>query len=152
MRRPFAAACLVVVLAGCGSNASPPDDVLTAAEWRREVNAICRDIGRQVRAIPRPTVETKILEFTAAVTPLWKREEEGIRALSPPPELAGPAKNLGDALAEVNVSLLELHVATERNDDGRAAAAIERGETGGRGVTHWARELRLPACASQRVP
>jgi len=138
------------VLAGCGSDGSASSR-LTAAEWRRDVNALCRELGPKIRAVRRPVAEAQILPFTAAVIPLWKREEETIRALVPPPELTTPAEELADALAEVNVSLLEIHIATQRNDGVRRYYAVRRLDTAARGVRLRSRALGLSACAKQRV-
>jgi hypothetical protein len=138
------------VVAGCGSTGSA-SSTLTAAEWRREANAICRAIGPKIRAVRRPVAETQILPFTAKVIPLWKSEEERLRALVPPSELAIPAEELADALSEVNLSLLEIHIATQRNDGLRRYYAVRRLDTAGRGVRLRSRGLDLPACAAQRV-
>jgi hypothetical protein len=138
------------VVAGCGSKGSA-SATLTAAEWRREANAICRAIGPKIRAVRRPVAETQILPFTAKVIPLWKSEEERLRALVPPGELAIPAEELADALSEVNLSLLEIHIATQRDDGLRRYYAVRRLDTAGRGVRLRSRALDLPACAAQRV-
>jgi hypothetical protein len=152
VRKPAAVATLVLVLAGCGGDNSSESQALTAAAWRREVNAICRDIGGQVRAVRLPVKETQILPFTAEVIPLWKSEEERIRALSPPAELVDAAGQLADALAEVNLSLLEIHIATQRNDGVRRFYAVKRSDTAARGVKLRSRALGLRDCAKQRVP
>jgi hypothetical protein len=154
VRNAALAATLGLILAltsGCGGNSSP-DHRLAAAEWRQEVNALCRDIGRQVRAVRLPTSEAGILPFTAKVIPLWKSEEDGIRALSPPANLVAPADQLADALAEVNVSLLEVHIATQRNDGVRRFYAVKRSDTAARGVKGRSRALGVLDCAKQRVP
>jgi hypothetical protein len=142
---------LVLALAGCGSS-SPDEQTLTAAEWRREANTICREIGREVRAVPEPRTVEAILPFTAAVIPLWKRQEDGIRALVPPSELAADAEALVDALAELNVALLEIHIATQRNDDGRQADGIQREVTATQSIRRWSNDLRLHVCLDQRIP
>jgi hypothetical protein len=138
------------VVAGCGTTGSA-SSTLTADEWRREANAICRQIGPEIRAVRRPVAEAQILPFTAKVIPLWKSEEEGLRALVPPRQLATPAEELADALSEVNLSLLEIHIATQRNDGLRRYYAVRRLDTAGRGVKLRSRALGLPACATQRV-
>ena len=154
MRRALIALAAVLavtpVLAGCGSKGSA-SSTLTAAEWRREANTICREIGPKIRAVRRPVAETQILPFTAKVIPLWKSEEERLRALVPPSELAIPAEEVADALSEVNLSLLEIHIATQRNDGLRRYYAVRRLDTAGRGVRLRSRGLGLPACAAQRV-
>jgi hypothetical protein len=138
-------------LVACGSKGSA-SSTLTTAEWRQNVNEICRDVGRRVRAVQPPTKETEILPFTATVIPLWKSEEERIRALSPPAELVDPAEELADALSEVNLSLLEIHISTQRNDEVRRFDAIKRRDTAARAVKLRSRALGLPDCAKQRVP
>ena len=138
------------VLVACGSKGSA-SSTLTAAEWRREVNEICRGISTQVRAVRLPAKETEILPFTAKVIPLWKSEEERIRALSPPAELVDPAEQLADALSEVNLSLLEIHISTQRNDGVRRFDALLRSDTAARAVQLQSRVLGLPDCAKQRV-
>ena len=150
MRRAVAAAVLVLALPGCSDN--PSSETLTAAEWRREANEICREIGPQVRAIRQPKALDAILPFTSAVIPLWKDEEERIRALLRPPELEAQAEALADALAELNVSLLEIHIATQRNDGTRRVDGIARGVSAARTIKLTSRELRLPACRAQRIP
>jgi len=154
VRKTLAALALALsvtpAVAGCGSTGSA-SSTLTAAEWRKAANAICREIGPQIRAVRRPVTEAEILPFTAEVIPLWKREEESIRALVPPRALVTPAEELADALAEVNVSLLEIHIATQRNDGLRRYNAVRRLDTAARGVALRSRALRLPACAGQRV-
>ena len=143
---------VVAVVTGCGGNSKSSDNRLSAAEWRREVNAICRDVGKRVRAVPVPVSEAQIIPFTAKVIPLWKSEEVRIRALAPPDDLVDPAEQLADALSEVNVSLLEIHIATQRNDGVRRFNAVQRSNTAARGVKLRSRALGLPACAKQRVP
>ena len=150
MRPPLVAAVVVVALAGCGGNSSP--ETLTAAEWRREANAICREIGREVRAVSEPRTVDAILPFTSAVIPLWKRQEDQIRALAAPSELAADAEALVDALAELNVALLEIHIATQRNDDARQADGIQREITAGQSIKRASNDLRLQACLDQRIP
>ncbi len=154
MKKSLAALAIALavapVLAGCGSDGSASSR-LTTAEWRREANAICRELGPKIRAVRRPVAEAQILPFTAAVIPLWKREEDRIRALVPPPELVAPAGELADALAEVNVSLLEIHIATQRDDGVRRYYAVRRLDTAARGVKLRSRALGLAACAKQRV-
>jgi hypothetical protein len=86
------------------------------------------------------------------VIPLWKEEEDRIRALAHPPELVDGAEELADALAELNVSLLEIHVATQRNDTSRRTDGIRRGEAAGQRIKLAALELRLHACVAQRIP
>jgi hypothetical protein len=141
VRKAVAATGLVMLLAGCGGSSDPPD-TLSAPEWRREANAICRDIGRQVRAVPQPTIEGDVLTFTATVSPLWKKEEERIRALRAP----------AVALSEVNLSVLEIHIATQRRDGQRRDDAIRRGEAAGSALKSRSRDLGLPACVNQRIP
>jgi hypothetical protein len=138
------------VVAGCGSKGSA-SSTLSAAEWRRQVSSICREIGPEIRAVRRPVTEAQILPFTAKVIPLWKSEEERLRALVPPRQLAIPAEELADALSEVNLSLLEIHIATQRNDGLRRYYAVRRLDTAGRGVNLRSQALGLPACARQRV-
>jgi hypothetical protein len=151
VRKAVAATGLVMLLAGCGGSSDPPD-TLSAPEWRREASAICRDIGRQVRAVPQPTIEGDVLTFTATVSPLWKEEEERLRALRAPGELASEAEGLADALSEVNLSVLEIHIATQRRDGQRRDDAIRRGEAAGSALKSRSRDLGLPACVNQRIP
>jgi hypothetical protein len=139
------------VVAGCGSKGSA-SSTLTAAQWRREVNAVCRKIGPKIRAVRVPVAEARILPFTAEVIPLWKQEEDRIRALVPPSRLATRAEELADALSEVNVALLEIHISTQRRDGLRRYFALQRSATAARGVKLRSRALGLPACARQRVP
>jgi hypothetical protein len=152
VRGVAAVGALALLLAGCGGSSDLSDNTLSAADWRREVNTICREVGGQVRAVRLPTKEAQILPFTAKVIPLWKSEEERIRALSPPAELVDPAEQLADALAEVNLSLLEIHISTQRNDEVRRFDAIKRRDTAARAVKLRSRALGLPDCAKQRVP
>jgi hypothetical protein len=153
VRKPVVAAVLVLALAGCGGDSTSVSDTrLTAAEWRQEANALCREIGPKIRAVRRPVAEAEIPAFTAEVIPLWKREEEGLRALATPPELVTPAGELADALSEVNLSLLEIHIATQRRDGQRRYDALQRSDTAARGVKLRSGALGLPACARQRVP
>jgi 3-dehydroquinate dehydratase len=93
-----------------------------------------------------------ILPFTSEVIPLWKDEEDRIRALAYPPALASSAEALADALAELSVSLLEVHIAKQRNDNARRVDGIQRGVDASRTIEQASRELRLPACAAQRIP
>jgi hypothetical protein len=145
------AIAITPVVAGCGGEGSA-SSTLTAAEWRREANAICREIGPKIRAVRVPVAEAQILPFTAEVIPLWKLEEEKIRALVPPSQLGTRAEELADALSEVNVALLEIHISTQRNDGLRRYFALQRSATAARGVRLRSRALGLPACARQRVP
>jgi hypothetical protein len=155
VRWPFvalaAALAVTPLVAGCGSEGSASSK-LTTAEWRRETNAICREVGAKIRAVRVPVAEAQILPFTAEVIPLWKQEEERIRALVPPSQLAVRAEELADALSEVNVALLEIHIATQRNDGLRRYFALQRSATAARGVRLRSRALGLAACARQRVP
>ncbi len=154
MRKTLAALAVALavtpVVAGCGSEGSA-SSTLTAAQWRREANAVCREIGPKIRAVRVPVAEAQILPFTAEVIPLWKREEDRFRALVPPPTLTTPAEELADTLAEVNVALLEIHIATQRNDGVRRYYAVRRLDTAARGVRLRSRALGLSACAKQRV-
>jgi hypothetical protein len=155
MRTPALAAVLVSALlaSGCsGNSTSVSDTPLTAAQWRWAANELCREIGPEIRAVPRPRATGEILPFTAKVIPLWKREEDRLRALAPPTQLATPAEELADALSEVNVALLEIHIATQRNDGMRRYYAVQRSDTAARGVKLRSRALGLAACARQRVP
>lgn len=153
MRAPaVVVAVTALALAGCGGASEADPDTLTAAEWRRAANAVCRDIGPRVRAIAVPEAEGSILPFTSEVIPLWKDEEDRIRGLARPPELEARAEELADALSELNVALLEIHVATQRRDGGRRLDGIRRGEAAASVLKRAARELRLPACAAQRIP
>ena len=145
------ALAVTAVVAGCGSEGSA-SSTLTPAEWRQQVNAICREIGAKIRGVRVPVAEAQILPFTAKVIPLWKQEEERIRALVPPNQLATRAEELADALSEVNVALLEIHIATQRDDGLRRYFALQRSATAARGVRLRSRALGLPACARQRVP
>jgi hypothetical protein len=155
MSRAFAAIAvslvLATVLAGCGDEGSA-SATLTASEWRREANAVCHDIGPRVGAVPQPEVLDAILPFTSEVIPLWKDEEDRIRALAHPSEVAENAEALADALAELNVSLLEIHIATQRNDGTRREGGIERGQAAAQSIKRSSRELGLAACAAQRIP
>jgi hypothetical protein len=152
VRKLAALAVLAFALAGCGGNGSAPNNMLTAAQWRWAANELCREIGPEIRAVPRPRATGEILPFTAKVIPLWKREEDRLRALAPPTQLATPAEELADALSEVNVALLEIHIATQRNDGMRRYYAVQRSDTAARGVKLRSRALGLAACARQRVP
>jgi hypothetical protein len=151
VRKPLAAAVLVLSLAGCSGDSGLSEDRLSASEWRRQANAICREIDPEIRAVQRPVAEVEILPFTARVIPLWKSEEDRLRALVPPAELVDSAEALANALAEVNVSLLEIHIATQRNDGVRRYYAVRRLDTAARGIRLRSRALGLPACARQRV-
>jgi hypothetical protein len=71
-------------VAGCGGDGED-EPTLSAATWRERVNAICSDIGPEIRAIPKPTAESEVADFTSAVIPLWDRERHEIRSLSAPP-------------------------------------------------------------------
>lgn len=138
--------------AGCGSDSPPTTGPLSAAEWREKVNALCAEIGPKIRRVPRPRAESEIASFVAAVIPLWKREEDGVRALVPPAELATTARELVEALGYVNIALLEIHISTQRNDGLRRFDAVRRSEAAARDVKLKAQVLRLPACARQRIP
>lgn len=152
MRSLVVLSFLAAALAGCGGGSGSSEEPLSAAEWRRQANAICRNIGAQVRAVPRPTNEADVLTFTATVSPLWKQEEERLRALRPPAELARQAEELADALAEINVSVLEIHIATQRRDGRRRDDAVRRGEIAVQALNERARKLELAACAGQSFP
>jgi hypothetical protein len=115
------------VVAGCGSEGSASSR-LTAAEWRRDVNAICREIGPKIRAVRVPVAEARILPFTAEVIPLWKREEDRIRALVPPSRFATRAEELRTR-SQVN-SRSRSHLDGSGGDDLRRYFALQRSHHG----------------------
>lgn len=146
------AGALGLVVAGCGDGETKPGPELTAAEWRRQVNAVCRTVGREVRAVRPPDQGGRVDEFTAAVIPLWDRERNEIKALTPPEQLSRPAAELLTALDYLNVGLVEVHIATQRYDGDRRQRGIERVRAAATGIKLRAAELRLPACFGQRIP
>ena len=99
-----------------------------------------------------PVAEAQILPFTAEVIPLWKQEEERIRALVPPSQLATRAEELADALSEVNVALLEIHIATQRNDGLRRYFALQRSATAARGVGSGRERSACPPAPGSECP
>jgi hypothetical protein len=159
VRTPLAAAAIIVTLGlatsacGGGGESSPTSETsLTAAQWRRQANAICRDVDREVRAYPTPKAESEIESFVAAVLPLWKREEDGLRALVAPAPVATATRDLVTALGYLNAAVLEVHIATQRRDGLRRYYAMQKLQAATRGIKLRAAALSLPACARQRIP
>jgi hypothetical protein len=138
---------------GCGTDLSTAHGTpLPAAVWRHRANAICTDVGRKVKAFPQPTSTGEIDDFVAGVAPLWKREWSVLRTLVPPSPMAGTARDLVTALDYVTSSLVEIHVATERDDGARREEAARKTEVAARDFKLHSLELGLQACARQRIP
>ena len=159
MRAPVLAAALSaialsVISAGCGigSDGSSTPRVLSAAEWRREANAICRDSGRNVRRVPLPKKESEISAFVAQVVPLWRQQEDRLGALAPPEEIAVPVGEYLSALRYLEKALVEIHIATQRNDGERRSEAADKRRRAARDMRHRALIIGVPACAGQRIP
>jgi hypothetical protein len=159
VRAPVTAAVLAVLvlsLAGCGGSSgssSTHTSPLSAKEWRSRANAICRNIGGEVRRVRKPKSYAEITPFVAAVVPLWREQEDRIRALIPPDWMAGSISGYLQSMFYLESALVEIHIATERNDGTRRAEAVEK-------TRKWAFYMRqaahviggLPACINERIP
>jgi hypothetical protein len=144
---------LALSATGCGSDSSSTQVApLTTREWRGRANAICRDIGSKVRRVRQPTTLVEITPFVAAVVPLWRQQEDRIRALEEPEGLASPVRDYLTALSYLEASLVEIHIATERNDGGRRGEAVDKSQRAALDMRYRARILGLSACARQRIP
>jgi hypothetical protein len=159
VRSPLIAAAVGVVLlasaaAGCGSGSgsSSTTGALSAAEWRREANAICRVSGLAIRGVRPPRHAPGVPAFVAAVAPLWKQELDSTAALAPPEKMAAAVADYVGALDYLNRRLVEMHIAAERHDNSRLYGAGLVVQDAARDVRLKAQRLRLPACAAQRIP
>jgi hypothetical protein len=140
---------------GCGSgsgSSSTQAGPLTMKEWRSRANAICRDIGGTVRRFRQPTTGGEITPFVAAVVPLWRSEESRIRALSEPETVAAGVRDYLTALSYLEAALVEIHIATERNDGTRLGGAVDKSRRAALDMRYRARLMGLSACAGQRIP
>ena len=92
-----ALACLALTTAtGCGGDdgdgkgggASPSGDgSLTAAEYRKQGNALCEDAVREVEAIPAPTSADNIADYLETVFDASEEVNDRFVELEPPEEL-----------------------------------------------------------------
>lgn len=157
MRTLLLAATIVAIgglAAGCGggSGSSSTTPALSAAEWRREANALCRRIGREVRDVRPARRESEVSAFVSAVAPLWKQELDLTRALGAPDEIAATVGFYVGALDYLNQSLVEMHIAAQRDDSSRLHNARLAIQGAARDAKLNAEALGLRNCVRQRIP
>ncbi len=143
---------LSALAAGCGGESTATAAPLSPAQWRSQANRVCERYGREIQGFPQPKADSEIAEFIAGVTPLWRTQADAIRALRPPTELADPARTYVINLDYLAKWLVELHVARQRNDGGRAGAALNKIRDSAQSAAGWAKRLRLRTCARERIP
>ncbi len=88
----MALACTAsLVGAGCGGDddgeGASDGGSLTAAEYRKQGNALCKDAIREVRAIPEPKSPDEIADYLEEVFETSERVNDEFVALEPPEEL-----------------------------------------------------------------
>ncbi len=151
----LAAALLAIVVSllavGCGGDSAAATP-LSPAQWRSQTNRICERYGREIQRIPQPKADSDITAFIAGVAPLWKQQAASIRALRPAASLADSAESYAINLEYLAKWLVELHVARQRNDGGRAGAALNKVRDSAQSAAGWAKTLRLRTCARERIP
>lgn len=116
-----AAVLLVFALAACGDD----DDTLSASDYRNQGNAICRDVGAEVRAaVPdeQPTVEAIQRDHAPALAGALSSLRDRLRELRPPANLAGGHAQfmsaVDSALATSEQAARDVAVASRLREEG----------------------------------
>lgn len=144
------AAMTLGIVTACGSGDSSPEP-LPASEFRERANAVCRQAGVDLAAIPEPASPAGLADSLAAALPLEREQIDELDDIAPPPELAQPFEQ---ALALLGEQLALGQQAVNDLNGGRDPAEvittlgpeIERNE---QRLDELAAELGLDDCASE---
>ncbi len=93
-------AVLALLLAGCGSSASPPPAYVAAGE------AVCSEQTARLNRLVRPTTPEQAVSYLPQVLAIMHRGTAGLAALDPP---AGKRTELAAALAGADQLAANLH-------------------------------------------
>ena len=115
-RRPLLALVLLglpaLAATGCGGGSSSGGttvSALTAAQWREQADAICKDISTRQDALPEPAGSSEVQAYLEKILPLGQEQVNRVRALVPPAELQSlqsqAIANLEEAISVVQKAI-----------------------------------------------
>ena len=115
-RRPLLALVLLGLPAlaatgrgGGSSSGGTTVSALTAAQWREQADAICKDISTRQDALPEPAGSSEVQAYLEKILPLGQEQVNRVRALVPPAELQSlqsqAIANLEEAISVVQKAI-----------------------------------------------
>jgi hypothetical protein len=115
-----AAGCAALVLAACGGggggSAGETAEALTADQFRRQADAICRKYEDRLNELGSPSSMEELQDFVASALPLIEQGNDELHDLTPPDELQAEwneAMKLQDQSVE---TMHDLKDAVQSND------------------------------------
>jgi hypothetical protein len=114
-----AAGCAALTLGACGGggdNAAETTDALTAAQFRRQADAICRKYEDKLNELGSPSSMEELQHFVASALPLIEQGNDELHDLTPPDELRADW-NTAIKLQDQSVETMhDLEDAVQNND------------------------------------
>jgi transcriptional regulator with GAF, ATPase, and Fis domain len=114
-----AAALAVLLLAACGgggNSAGETAQALTADEFRRQADGICRRYEDKLNALDSPSSIEDLQDFVARAVPLIEQGNEELHGLTPPDELEADWDAAMKAQDENVETMHDLEDAVQNND------------------------------------
>jgi hypothetical protein len=78
---------LCLAAAGCGGGGGGGGDRLSAAEYREQADAICKQADEDLRALPQPKSAAELNDFVDKVEPIVNGAVDDLDDLNPPEDL-----------------------------------------------------------------
>ncbi|MBA2348532.1 MAG: hypothetical protein H0V81_09590 [Solirubrobacterales bacterium] len=146
MRHPLIA--LPVTLAACVALAACGGDTLTADEYRKQADAICKDFDAKQKELPDPKSIADFGKLTDEAKPLIEDQIEQLRDLEAPDELKDQAEEAYDLLDQQVPKLDELKAAAKDNDTAKIQSVAESASKLSTQANAKAKEIGLTVCGA----
>jgi hypothetical protein len=139
----LAASGVVVVLVACGGGGGTG---ASAAEFRRQADAICKKYEQKLDALGTPTSVDDLAEFVDAAVPIIEAGNKELADLTPPEEFASEWARVME-LQEKNLQTTrELHDAIHESDEAKAQDLMGQLGSTGEESNRLATEMGLQQC------
>jgi len=148
VRRTLPLLVAVVLAAGCGGDEKP----LSQAEFTAQGNAICRELYRQLEAMPEPRGAETLASTMEKARGYTEDAIDELDDLGPPPTAEPSFELFLDRVRDEAKLMQDVQDAAEANDLPKAARVADRGTKLDQQANVAASKAGLKVCAQSSLP
>jgi hypothetical protein len=150
MRRGLALAVAAVagLLAACGGGGGT-DTTVSAAEFRRQADAICAKYQNQLNALGTPSSLADLKDYVNKAVPIIEKGNAELQALEPPEELAATWNRALELNRQQLDIVRDLQDAVEAEDEAKMQDLLEQAQAANEESDKLARQLGLRECGEE---